>query len=335
LAALSLFSPYLNLPNDPGDWIFDPPVLTAPVGWNQPNYPEDVVLVQRIVNIIIDNGYLESCAFVRMQENGTWDGTLEAALKAIEMRYLSGMASPAGQSVVDNGSPLYTFLVHMAAGNAKLGVRFSSLMYGLARVMLPAATRAHVALYLPYILQGLVQNGMADTDMVLMAIATICAETESAVPVSEGASHFNSTTEALQHKPGTHLFDKYDNRSDIGNRGAPDGANFRGHGFVQLTGRTNHTNYQKAYGWPLVTKPELADDPWVAAVLLGRFLKDNESTIRAALRSQDLKAARKAVNGGSNGLQRFTTAFKAGRAFLKRQVADQIAGNLAARAKAL
>jgi hypothetical protein len=193
LSAFSLFSPYCNLPDDPYDWLYDPPVLASSVGRQQPNLPEDVVLVQRIVNIIIQFGYLEDWAITPLQETAYYDVAVDHALGAIENKYLSGIASPFGQRVIANGSPLFVFIVHLAAGNANLVTHYSSLMYQLAREMLPGKTAAsNLAIYLSYILRALALNGLADTDMVLMALATIRAESAAVAPISEGASKFNS-----------------------------------------------------------------------------------------------------------------------------------------------
>jgi peptidoglycan L-alanyl-D-glutamate endopeptidase CwlK len=112
--------------------------------------------------------------------------------------------------------------------------------------------------------------------------------------------------------PSGHPFDLYYNRDDLGNTGAPDGANFRGRGFVQLTGRVNYTRYASEIGVDLATNPELGNDPQVAAKLLARFLGDREDRIRETLAANDLATARRLVNGGSNGLDRFTDAFKRG-----------------------
>ncbi len=158
---------------------------------------------------------------------------------------------------------------------------------------------------LPPVLDALVSAKLPDKAMVLMALGTIRAETESFQPISEGQSRFNTS-------PSGHPFDLYDNRNDLGNTGAPDGANFRGRGFVQLTGRTNYTRYASEIGVDLVTNPELANDPQVAAYLLARFLGDREDRIREALAANDLATARRLVNGGSNGLDRFTDAFDRG-----------------------
>ncbi|HSK63274.1 MAG TPA: hypothetical protein VK893_05515, partial [Pyrinomonadaceae bacterium] len=63
----------------------------------------------------------------------------------------------------------------------------------------------------------------------------------------------------------------------------------------------------------LVTNPDLANQPDIAARLLASFLKSKEAKIRNALRQNDLRTARKLVNGGSHGLDAFTQAFNIGK----------------------
>lgn len=171
--------------------------------------------------------------------------------------------------------------------------------------MFPLTPIGNIKANLPPVLAALVSANLPDRAMVLMALGTIRAETESFLPISEGQSRFNTS-------PSGHPFDLYDNRRDLGNTGAPDGANFRGRGFVQLTGRSNYTQYASEIEVDLVTHPEFANDPQIAATLLARFLGDRENRIREALADNDLKTARRLVNGGSNGLDRFTDAFNKG-----------------------
>jgi len=141
--------------------------------------------------------------------------------------------------------------------------------------------------------------------MLLVALGTIRAETECFLPLAEGESIYNTS-------PGGQPFDLYDHRRDLGNQGPPDGADFRGRGFIQLTGRANYTQYAAETGHDLVANPALACDPTVAAQLLARFLSNKQAPIRRALAANDLAAARRLVNGGSNGLARFTSAFQIG-----------------------
>jgi putative chitinase len=171
--------------------------------------------------------------------------------------------------------------------------------------MFPQTPVVNIQNNLPHVLNGLVQQSLTDKPMVLMALSTIRAETASFLPISEGQSHFNTS-------PGGAPFDLYDNRANLGNQGPPDGANFRGRGFVQLTGRYNYTKYGEQIGQDLVNNPGLANDPVIASTLLAVFLSDSETAIRAALAGNDLATARKLVNGGSNGLADFESAFNIG-----------------------
>lgn len=94
----------------------------------------------------------------------------------------------------------------------------------------------------------------------------------------------------------------YEGRSDLGNVRPGDGRRFKGRGYVQLTGRRNYEWGSKATGVDLITDPDKAIDPVIAAILavdgmmmgvftgvgLGRFIHDDKA---------DFINARKTVNG--------------------------------------
>jgi len=175
------------------------------------------------------------------------------------------------------------------------------------KLMFPQTPVKNITNNLPYVLDGLRSFSLADKPMGLMALATIRAETESFKPVDEMKSKWNTS-------PGGHPFDLYDNRNDLGNQGKPDGDLFKGRGFIQLTGRANYKKYSGIIGMgdELIADPDLANDPAIAAKLLSVFLKDKEIKIKEALLEEDFKAARKLVNGGSHGLEKFIDAYKTG-----------------------
>jgi peptidoglycan L-alanyl-D-glutamate endopeptidase CwlK len=181
----------------------------------------------------------------------------------------------------------------------------------IATRIIPNAPRANIESNLPFVLNALVAPELADKPMILMALATICAETGSFLPISEFESRFNTSS-------GGHPFDLYDSRADLGNQGAPDGERFKGRGFIQLTGRANYALHSAAIGLSnqLVENPDLANHPDIAARLLASFLKTHEERIRAALTANDLREARRLVNGGSHGLDAFTTAYNTGLALI-------------------
>src|SRR5579862_6662112 len=176
----------------------------------------------------------------------------------------------------------------------------------IAAQIVPCA-REHLETNLPYVMTALGAAQLADKPMILMALATVRAETGSFLPISEGQSRFNTS-------PGGHPFDLYDSRADLGNHGPPDGALFKGRGFIQLTGRANYAFHGAMIGLgeQLIENPDLANQPEIAARLLASFLKTHEARIRVALTEGDLCEARRLVNGGSHGIEAFTAAYNTG-----------------------
>ena len=230
------------------------------------------------------------------ESNGLFGPGTEAAVRAFQ--------ASVGLSVDGQAGP-NTFAALEAASVT------SNVTADVVSPLFPGTPRVNIQFQLPSVLKALLDRQLADKSMVLMALGTIRAETASFEPIDEMVSEFNTP-------PGGPDFSLYDHRSDLGNQGPPDGANFRGRGFVQLTGRANYTRYSTALGLgtQLVDNPELASDPALAAQLLAAFLKDKEQRIRAALATNDLATARKLVNGGSHGLADFTNAYTRGLAVI-------------------
>jgi peptidoglycan L-alanyl-D-glutamate endopeptidase CwlK len=172
--------------------------------------------------------------------------------------------------------------------------------------MFPATRLDHIKVNLPHVLNSLEDAELTTTPMVLTALATIRAETEGFEPINEFVSRFNTS-------PGGNPFDLYDNRKDLGNKGPPDGASFKGRGYVQLTGRANYEKFGPVVGVPdLAARPDQANDPAIAADILAAFIASKEQAIKTALLANDLAAARRLVNGGSHGLDRFSAAYTIG-----------------------
>jgi peptidoglycan L-alanyl-D-glutamate endopeptidase CwlK len=176
--------------------------------------------------------------------------------------------------------------------------------------MFPDAPRANVERHLPVVLAALKAAGLDDRDMVLMALGTIRAETAGFEPISEKPSKYNTSP------GGPHPFDLYDHRARLGNLGPPDGARYKGRGFIQLTGRANYRAYGARLGQPLEEEPDLANVPRTAAQILAAFLADKRSGAKYAIFGRDLATARKLVNGVSHGIERFEAAFLTGERLL-------------------
>jgi len=164
----------------------------------------------------------------------------------------------------------------------------------------PGARRENVAYYWPYVREALREAMLDSPRMVAFALATIAAETAGFVPLREMQSIWNT-----DRKP----FDKYEGRKDLGNVQPGDGARFPGRGFVQLTGRANYRTYGQRIYQPLEDEPDLANEPKIAAQILALFIADRAEKIDTALRASDFARARRAVNGGTHGLERFTRAY--------------------------
>jgi len=172
--------------------------------------------------------------------------------------------------------------------------------------MFPSTPLDPIRANLPHVLGALVASDLISVPIVVTALATIRAETEGFVPISESQSEYNTS-------PGGQPFDLYDNRRDLGNQGPPDGASFKGRGYIQLTGRANYAKFGPIVGVDdLVDRPDQANDPDVAAKLLAAFIGNKATAIMTALSGGDLARARRLVNGGSNGLDRFIESYRIG-----------------------
>ncbi len=240
------------------------------------------------VNVIGRDG---PWAQVDLQGDGASDGFVHS-----EFLRAAGVGSPPGSGGPATAPPV-------ASGADILDL----VTVDNVKPMFPATSRSNISRNLPFVLSGLRSRALVDKPMVLMALGTIRAETEGFVPISEGRSRFNTAVTP---------FDLYDAGTrkgrDLGNTVRGDGPKFKGRGYVQLTGRDNYTRIGTQIRQRLVDRPDLANDPTIAGIILAQFLKNKESRVRAALAANDLRLARKLVNGGSHGLARFKDAFRRG-----------------------
>ena len=242
---------------------------------------------------------LEQAGFPPGLVDGVFGGGTEAALRAFQLSehlVVDGVAGPQTLNALG-----------IATADDVVPDHGASVQVQAVSEMFPFTPLGNIRENLPPVMSALQARQIADKPMILAALATIRAETESFEPVAEGRSRYNTS-------PRGHPFDLYDNRHDLGNEGPPDGERFRGRGYIQLTGRYNYSHYGQALGMDrqLLDDPALASRPDVAGQLLAAFLKDREGPIRQALADQDLTRARRLVNGGSHGLDRFADAYRRG-----------------------
>lgn len=151
---------------------------------------------------------------------------------------------------------------------------------------------ANVVANWPTISGALEQNGIYSDLVAVATIATIRVECPAFKPLHE----FGGTD---------YLNKMYDTRTDLGN--TPDldgdGAKYCGRGYIQITGHNNYQHYGSLVGLDLLTNPDLALDPKVAAQILALYFKNRGCAIAA--NAKNWSKVRKLVNGGTNGLKLF------------------------------
>jgi peptidoglycan L-alanyl-D-glutamate endopeptidase CwlK len=170
------------------------------------------------------------------------------------------------------------------------------------KLAFPNTPKENIEANLPYILAAIKEFNVIDPKIIAAIFATIRAENEGFAPVSEHPSRFNT-----KEKP----FDLYEDRHALGNTEIGDGERFKGRGYVLLTGRANYDRMSTRLGLGtlLIDNPDLANSPEISARILCASIIDKKG-LSEALNKDDLVAARRAVNGGSHGLDSFVSAYK-------------------------
>jgi len=92
----------------------------------------------------------------------------------------------------------------------------------------------------------------------------------------------------------------YEGRRDLGNVNPGDGRRFKGHGPIQITGRTNHWACGLALGIDLVANPLLLTTPQYGTASACWFWNSRQLSLLAD--RGWFVAITRAINGGTNGL---------------------------------
>lgn len=93
----------------------------------------------------------------------------------------------------------------------------------------------------------------------------------------------------------------YANRMGNGNSASNDGYNYRGRGFIQLTGRYNYHSLSRDVGIDFVNNPHLLLEE--ANAMLSALWFWNKNKLNAIADSGDVTKVTKVINGGTNGLK--------------------------------
>lgn len=92
----------------------------------------------------------------------------------------------------------------------------------------------------------------------------------------------------------------YEGRLDLGNDQPGDGKKYKGHGPIQITGKTNHRLCGEVLGIDLVAHPEKLTEPLIGCRGAGWFW--HSSRLNRFADADEFAALTKAINGGYNGL---------------------------------
>ncbi|MCP1651705.1 glycoside hydrolase family 19 protein [Pseudomonas nitroreducens] len=93
---------------------------------------------------------------------------------------------------------------------------------------------------------------------------------------------------------------KYEGRGDLGNTEPGDGKRFMGRGLIQITGRDNYRKVAAALGIPLLSSPELLEQPEWAVTSAAWWWADRG--LNEIADSGDFEKLTRRINGGLNGL---------------------------------
>ncbi|OGB35688.1 MAG: hypothetical protein A2W72_01385 [Burkholderiales bacterium RIFCSPLOWO2_12_67_14] len=102
-----------------------------------------------------------------------------------------------------------------------------------------------------------------------------------------------------QHAVAEQVYGGEWGKASLGNTQAGDAFNFRGRGYIQLTGRSNYTDSAQKLGLDLVRHPELAANPQNAERIAVQYWKDNIQPVRSA--RTDATQAGSIINTGGIG----------------------------------
>jgi hypothetical protein len=168
--------------------------------------------------------------------------------------------------------------------------------------LFPGTKPANVSRYLPYVAAALAMWGVREVPLILAALAFIRVESEGFVPIAEApSSHSAGRDEAACVTPDARVPQQALPAQD---------ARFRPRGYVQLSGVEAYAAVSELLGIDLVTRPDLANAPEVAAALLAQLVVGRADVLRKALAKGDFQAARQAFNGDTDGTERFQNVFE-------------------------
>jgi len=106
----------------------------------------------------------------------------------------------------------------------------------------------------------------------------------------------------------------YANRMGNGSPITGDGWNYRGRGWIQITGKNNYAEFGRAFDAPLLSQPDFAFLPGYASRIAARYWATRGCSAKAD--AHDIAGITRAINGGLTGLSERTATWRQFRALL-------------------
>jgi predicted chitinase len=245
-------------------------LLAGSVGAGGQNQHDDVESIQRLLNLNKDR-YSRAAP---LKPDGIFGTKTAAAIQKFQTEVLS---APEPSGLIKPGDACLLNLCTVLPADVDLAV--------LALAFLRAA-EDELALLGPELLQT----------MTRYAIDTPFRRIHFLAQVGHESGEFRFRTELASGKA-------YEGRADLGNTQQGDGPRFKGRGLIQLTGRSNYTDYAAANSFNvdvLNTPDKVSSDDRLCADVAGWFWKRKELNLLAD--RDDLEGITRHINGGLNGL---------------------------------
>lgn len=244
--------------------------IDQPVGQGAANQPDDVVLVQALLNLNLSR--LPGISFL------TEDGAYGPATAAAIRRFQQTIATPGTASgVINPADPTWNALMAAVTGN---------LDALTLQIVMPLSSSTLSTRFTDPLTAAMTNNGI-----------------DTPLRQAHFLAQLGHESGSLQYTAELSSGQQYEGRADLGNTQPGDGARFKGRGLIQLTGRANYTAYGNARGRDFVTgnNPDLlASDPNLAADCSGWFWSVHN--LNALADADNFLQITRVINGGTNGL---------------------------------
>lgn len=165
----------------------------------------------------------------------------------------------------------------------------------------PRTAESNIRSHWPIIQNALRDRQLEGMEWQFISLATIRARTFEFLPIEEQKNIYN--TRIIP-------FDVYEGRHSLGNTEPGDGEIYRGRGFIPLTGRKQYEGVDNALNCGVVTNPDRALHPIIAARVMAHHFRWHEEGILKSLRDENFNETCRIISGGLFGIEQFICTYR-------------------------